>query len=84
MDRVYDLLRPGADRQADRRTRAAALDIGRQRLDVVRTALMQASAAAGVRDADQRVRVVRASLPAADEAKAEGKVTFTMLQKKKP
>jgi hypothetical protein len=40
MDYAYDLLRPGADRQAMRRTRAAALAIARARLDTIRTFLI--------------------------------------------
>jgi hypothetical protein len=34
-DQAYDLLRPGADRQADRRTRAATLAVARARLEAV-------------------------------------------------
>src|SRR6185437_8308303 len=36
LDSVYDLLRPGADRQADRRTRAASIAIGDARMQAVR------------------------------------------------
>jgi hypothetical protein len=42
LDRAYDLLRPGADRQAPRRTRAAALDLSRDRVGVVRQMLLGA------------------------------------------
>src|SRR5205085_582513 len=55
LDRVYDLLRPGADRQADRRTRAACLEVGRTRLQAVRDALV----ASGVPDANRRVRLLK-------------------------
>ncbi len=54
LDRTYDMLRPGADRQADRRTRAAALEIASQRLDAVRTMLRSA----GVADVDARVKLI--------------------------
>jgi hypothetical protein len=40
MDHAYDLLRPGADRQAMRRTRAATLSLARARLDSVRQILL--------------------------------------------
>ena len=42
LDRVLDLFRAGADRQADRRTRAAALAISEQRLQAVQTAIANA------------------------------------------
>lgn len=41
LDRALDLLRPGAERYADRRTRTAALEIGNLRLEAVRRALVQ-------------------------------------------
>ena len=40
MDYAYDLLRPGADRQAIRRTRAATLAIARARIEAVRLFLI--------------------------------------------
>jgi hypothetical protein len=80
LDRVYDLLRPGADRQADRRTRAAALQIAQARLDAVRAALL----AAGIPNAEQRVRVTHAQFNEPEQGQADGKVTFTLLEKKKP
>jgi hypothetical protein len=80
LDRVYELLRPGADRQADRRTRAAALEIAQARLDAVRAALL----AGGVAGLDQRLRVTRAQFAAPEDGQADGKVTFTLLEKKKP
>ncbi len=42
LDRVLDLLRPGAGRRADHRTREAALALGNQRLATVAAALKQA------------------------------------------
>jgi hypothetical protein len=80
LDRVYDLLRPGADRQADRRTRAAALVIAQQRLDAVRAALLTI----GGPGLDQRVRVTRAQFTEPAQPDTAGKVTFTVLEKKKP
>lgn len=52
LDRVSALLRPGAERQADRRSRAASLEIARQRIEAVRAALL----AHGVPDFDRRVQ----------------------------
>jgi hypothetical protein len=80
LDRVYELLRPGADRQADRRTRAVALVIAQQRLEAVHAALL----AAGGAQLDQRIRVTRAQFAAPEQADSEGKITFTVLEKKKP
>jgi hypothetical protein len=80
LDRVYELLRPGADRQADRRTRAAALEIAQARLDAVHTALL----ASGIPGIEQRLRVTHAQFAAPEEGHADGKVTFTLLEKKKP
>jgi hypothetical protein len=40
MDYAYDLLRPGADRQAMRRTRAATLAIARARIATIRELLI--------------------------------------------
>jgi len=40
MDYAYDLLRPGADRQAMRRTRAATLAIARARIETIREFLI--------------------------------------------
>src|SRR6185369_3589695 len=74
LDRVYELLRPGADRQADRRTRAAALEIAQARLDSVHAALL----AAGIPNLDQRVRVTRAQFTEPEQGQADGKVTFTL------
>ncbi len=44
LDSTYDLLRPGADRQAMRRTRSAGLAIARFRLQAVRQFLLGADA----------------------------------------
>jgi hypothetical protein len=54
LDHVYDLLRPGAQRQALRRTRATAIEIAAQRLAGVRALL----AADGVPDVDGRVKLM--------------------------
>jgi hypothetical protein len=53
LDELYNLLRPGADRQAPRRTRAASLALAQQRIDEVRDALL-ASDLPGIAE---RVRV---------------------------
>jgi hypothetical protein len=53
LDRTYDILRPGAEKQADRRTRAVAIEIAKQRLAAIRELLRTA----GVFDAQERVKL---------------------------
>lgn len=79
LDRLYDMLRPGADRQAPRRTRSAAIDIGQARLDAVKAALV----ASGIPGIDQRIVVTRSTF-AEPEGAGDGKVVMTVLEKKKP
>lgn len=79
LDRLYDLLRPGADRQAPRRTRAAALDVGRDRLEVVR----QSFAAAGVPNLAERVKPANPQFNPTDDPAAGGRVTITLAKVKK-
>jgi len=43
LDSTSDLLRPGADRQANRRTRAAALQLAKERIGVIKTAFNAAN-----------------------------------------
>ena len=73
LDQVYELLRPGADRQADRRTRAAALRIGKERLDAVREALL---AAADIPKVADRIHVNNPSYTSADGV-AAGQVVIS-------
>jgi hypothetical protein len=73
LDRLYDLLRPGADRQADRRTRGACIDVGQERLDTVQAALMNA----GLEAAKERVQVTRAQF-AEDAPNPSGRVLLTV------
>jgi hypothetical protein len=54
LDRTYDILRPGAEKQADRRTRAIAIEIAKQRLQ----AIQQIFKAAGVPDVAERLKLV--------------------------
>ena len=68
LDRLYELLRPGADRQADRRTRAACLQLAEQRLAM----LNQMLASSGIPDANQRVHVIKPTSAAVTEADAGG------------
>jgi hypothetical protein len=74
LDRLYDLLRPGADREADRRTRAAALAIGQERLEAVRRQL----ARAGAEQVADRLHVVPATL-SVSEKDSGGRVVVTLL-----
>ena len=77
LDRLYGLLRPGADRQAARRTRGACLEYGKERLDAVKQALT----AAGLTDMDR----VHMANPKFEQVPGDegGKVVVTLVPKKK-
>jgi hypothetical protein len=77
LDRLYGILRPGADRQAARRTRGACLEYARERLDAVKQALI----AAGLKDMDR----VHMANPQFAQAQGDdgGKVVVTLVPKKK-
>jgi hypothetical protein len=62
-DRLYDLLRPGADRYAPKRIRKACVELGQARLGKVRKALL-GIAPAGT---EERVRVERARVDVSEE-----------------
>lgn len=74
LDELYGMLRPGADRQASRRTRVAALAIGQQRLEAVRASLN----VNGVPHAAERVRMLNPQFatPEGDDA---GQVVVTFV-----
>ncbi len=79
LDLMGDLLRPGADRQTERRTRAAALVLARQRLDSVKSVIdanLPPDAAGRVTYANAGFTVAPAGSPA--------KVTFTITRIGKP
>ncbi|HEX3359213.1 MAG TPA: DUF748 domain-containing protein, partial [Tepidisphaeraceae bacterium] len=78
MDHLFDLLRPGASRQATRRTRAACLEIAERRLKIVDDALL----AANLPDARDRINRINATFnPTEDDA--GGAVNVTVIQKKR-
>jgi hypothetical protein len=79
MDSTYDLLRPGAEKQADRRTRAAALSIASERMDELRKAILTY---AKLPEDSDRVRVIRPTFSPA-ENDAGGSITVTLVAKKK-
>ncbi|HZU97956.1 MAG TPA: DUF748 domain-containing protein, partial [Planctomycetota bacterium] len=64
LESVYELERDGAERQADRRTRSACMELGAARLERVRAALVERLK--GVEDAADRVRVSRPRVEDAD------------------
>lgn len=76
LDSLLDQLKPGADRQSDRRTKAASLELGRQRLAAIQAILL----AGGGRDATDRVRVIAPQFSPID---ANGGVEITLIEKKK-
>jgi hypothetical protein len=77
LDRTLALLRPGADRQAARRTRGACLEYGHERLDAIKQALT----AAGLTDLDR----VHFATPKFEQVAGDegGKVVVTLVPKKK-
>ena len=78
--RLYEMLRPGADRQAPRRTRTAALEIAKQRLQAVKDALLTGPPDE-IPHVEDRVRVTNPQFaPTGDEG--GGKVMVTVVAKK--
>ncbi len=77
LDLTSDLFRPGAARQAERRTRAAALQIARQRLDEVKSTLTSAQ----VPELEQRL-MVDAPQAKAVEGAATGRVVINIVRRK--
>jgi hypothetical protein len=77
LDRAYDLLRPGADRQAERRTRAAALEMARDRLGVVRRGL------ADVPNLTERLPRTNPQFAPGPDPAAGGRVTLELSHNKK-
>lgn len=78
LDRVYELMRVGADRQAARRTRQASLSIGLDRLQALRAALLGDMAA----DAYRRVRVINPQFNP-DDTDQGGRITIQIIKKKR-
>ena len=78
MDRVFELLRPGAERQSARRTRAASIEFGKQRLDHVRDIFLKS----GLPDIEQRVRILNPQFYPA-EGDGGGKLILQLVAKQK-
>jgi hypothetical protein len=78
LDRTYDLLRPGADRQANRRTRAACLAIARARLETVRNFLLADQDKKGL---DDRIHAANPQFVPA-EGSSLGRITIILVEKK--
>ncbi|HEY2586057.1 MAG TPA: DUF748 domain-containing protein, partial [Tepidisphaeraceae bacterium] len=77
LDRLYELLRPGADRLSGRRARRAALQIAQAREDAVRAALL----ASGLPRIADRVRPVRPQFNSNDSQNG-GDVMLILVKKK--
>jgi hypothetical protein len=75
LDRLYDLLRPGAERQGARRTRAAALDLARARLNVLDDAI------ATVPDASKRLKLLNPQFTP-DSTTTTGQITVAIIRRK--
>ncbi len=78
LDQILELLRAGADRQADRRTKAAALVLGDLRLQAVQQALLNTK----LKGISDRVRKGTATLKAA-EGDDSGRVTLALVRRAK-
>jgi hypothetical protein len=70
LDRAHDLLRPGAERQAGRRTREACLGLARERLAAVRQALIDS----GIKGMEARIQLANPRFVEV-EGTAPGKVS---------
>ena len=77
LDQLYDMLRPGAARQSDRRTRAASIDIGRQRIDQVQAALLRY----GGSQIDAKIQKTNPQFDPNDSSDG-GEVVMTLVPKK--
>jgi len=75
LDQMGELLKPGADRLAQRRTRAAALQIARDRLEAIQSTFISAGISA------DRVKLLSAQFNPADEMKG-GEVVVLVVKKK--
>jgi hypothetical protein len=76
LDQVCDLLRPGAEKQAERRTRTSALKIASVRLSEIKAVLL----ASGLPNINDRVKIIPPRFdPSADQ---DGAVMITTVQKK--
>ena len=78
LDKVLDLLRPGADRQAGRRTRGMAIDIGEARVRAIRAYLL----ASGLPRIADRI-FATTSTPQASKNAATGQVEVTLMTRKR-
>jgi hypothetical protein len=78
MDKLYDLLRPGADRQATRRTRSASIQVADERVNTVRDAMMNPK----IPNVSERVTATAATFNPS-ETEETGKITITVVQKKR-
>ena len=75
LDQMGDLLRPGADKLSDRRTRTAALQIGKDRLEAVKSALLSAGIFG------ERVKIVTAQFNLATQLDG-GQIVISAVKKK--
>jgi hypothetical protein len=77
LDQLYDLLRPGADRQAVRRTRAASIQIAQARIRSVNDML----AAGGIQNPNDRIKSAAAQFNPG-ETEEGGKIIITPTSKR--
>lgn len=82
-DALFDLLRPGAERQSERRARAAALQVAQQRLASVRDDAVSAAKASNVPLATERIRMTNPQFNPSPDVPAGGRVVVTVVRKKR-
>jgi hypothetical protein len=84
LDGLYDLLRPGAERQADRRTRAACIALGEARLDAVRDSLLAAAEKTPTEfpNLSERIKLARPQAAAAVDT-GQGRVVAVIMPRHK-
>lgn len=78
LEQLGELLRPGAAAQADRRTRAASLEVAQERFAVIQAALVDA----GVPNAEERIRLTNPQFDPSD-ALPRGRVIITVVARKR-
>ncbi len=81
LDAAYDLLRPGAyqEPQQLRRARSAAIDLGRQRLLVIRDTII----ASGLPDIEKRLNIIKPTFNPAEDASAGSVLAVPITKKSK-
>jgi hypothetical protein len=79
LDKVYELMRPGAQRQAGRRTRAASIALAEDRMNLIKAYVYGSR----IPNVATRTTFTNATSSTADEPQPNGRVTITTVAKKR-